>query len=154
MIFFAVGTPIPFTLVSSERVEELTLTTTVVDLPDFFGVLDAGEGLGLGLGLRLGEGLGLGEALGVSVEAGGVPPPTPGTVKSWALGVPAPGTEGVIPPGAEGAPGMEGSLTGGLVSWAETAKGRATPTAQQSVRINFWGTIAHFSSLNESTSLQ
>ena len=72
------------------------------------------------------------------------------------------GVEGVIPPGAEGTPGVEGmtpvgaegTLTGGLVSWAETAKGRATPTEQHRARINFWGTIAHFSSENESTSLQ
>lgn len=159
MIFFAVGAPIPFTFVSSERVEELTFTTTVVDLPDFFGALEAGEALGLGEAIGLGDVLGLGDALGmvpdagiVSVEAGGVPPPIPGMVKSWALGVPK-GVEGVMPPGAEGTPGVEGTpvgaegtLTGGLVSWAETAKGRATPTEQHRARINFLGTIAHFSS--------
>jgi hypothetical protein len=130
IIFFAVGAPIPFTFVSSERVEELTFTTTVVDLPDFFGALEAGEALGLGDTLGLGDVLGLGDASGMvpdsgilSVEAGGVPPPIPGMVKSWALGAPS-GVEGVIPPGAEAPPGVEGmtpvgaegTLTGGLVS--------------------------------------
>jgi hypothetical protein len=157
MIFFAVGAPIPFTFVSSERVEELTFTTTVVDLPDFFGALDAGGALGIGDALGLGEALGLvgivPDAGIVSVDAGGVPPPIPGMVKSWALGVPT-GVEGVMPPGTEGTPGVEGmtpvgtegTLTGGLGSWAETAKGRATPTEQHSARISFLGTIAHFSS--------
>jgi hypothetical protein len=166
MIFFAVGAPIPFTFVSSERVDELTFTTTVVDFPDFFGVLEAGgvlglgEALGLGDTLGLGDSLGLGESLGMvpdagilSIEPGVVPPPVPGGVKSWAFGVPT-GVEGATPPGAEGTPGAEGMtpvgaegmLTGVLGSWAETAKGRATPTEQHRARINFWGTIAHFSS--------
>jgi hypothetical protein len=97
MIFFAVGTPIPLTFVSSESVEELTLTVTVVDLPGFLGVVEEGTGL------RLGEGLGVTTGAGISVEAGVDPPPVPGIVKSWALvaGTP-PGVEG-IPPGTEGA---------------------------------------------------
>jgi hypothetical protein len=155
----------------------LTLTVIVVDFPDFFFAAGEGEGegegltvglaagLGVAVGLSVGLAIGLGLTVGLglevlpevgrSVEEGVVPPPVPGVVKSCALGTD-------VPPGIEGAPllGIEGvplpptGVEGVLGSWAETAKGRATPTAQHKARINFWGTIAHFSSKNESTSLQ
>ena len=108
MIFFAVGTPIPLTFVSSGSVEELTLTLTVVDFPDFLGVVEEG------IGATLGEGLGLGviPGAGISVEAGVDPPPVPGIVNSWALGAGTPvGVEGVILPGAEGIPPDIGGAT-------------------------------------------
>jgi hypothetical protein len=129
----------------------LTLTVIVVDFPGFFFITPGeGEGEGLAIGLGLTAGLSIGLGLGVlpeagSVEEGVVPPPVPGVVKSCALGTDIPGMEGIPLPGVEGMPLPP---TGVVVvgSWAETAKGRATPTAQHKARINFWGTIAHFSS--------
>jgi hypothetical protein len=151
----------------------LTLTVIVVDFPDFFFIAPGeGEGEGLTVGLAVAEGLGLAVELSVglgltiglevlpevgrSVEGDVVPPPVPGVVKSCALGTdrPPPGMEGIPLPGVEGIPLPPTGVVGVVVSWAETAKGRATPTAQHKARINFWGTIAHFSSKNESTSLQ
>jgi hypothetical protein len=152
-------------------VEVLTFTRAVVDLPGFFIERGAGEDVGLGEGDALGEGDSLGmvpEGDIVSVGAGVAPPPVPGVVKSCALGADRPpgaegmtppgvegmtplGVEGMTPPGVEGMtpPGVEGMTPPGVVGAlgrAETAKGRATPAAQHKTRINFGGTIAHFSS--------
>lgn len=100
----------PFTLVSSCTVEELTLTLTVVDLPGFFGVVEAGAVLGRGLGVVVEAGGSIGAAAGASVEVGVDPPPVPGVVKSCALGDIPPGAGAMPPPGAEGAmpPPVEG----------------------------------------------